>query len=142
MAVKISKAPADGDADVASHAPMRHSTKPCSTTLLTCPPSWRSGLGLDRRHNDWPKVSDRCLKTVNDNLPSVQLEKLYSLREVEDSWGISYSTLLREIEDGKLIATKVRGQWRVSTSRLAEYRTAREQPLRLPGHRRTRRNDS
>ena|SRR5579872_900235 len=100
-----------------------------------CTSSLRSRLGLDGRHNDWPKASDRCLKSVNDNLPSGQLEKLYSLREVEDRWGISYSTLLREIDDGKLIASKVRRQWRVSASRLAEYLVTREQPLRLPGDR-------
>ena len=95
--------------------------------------------GPESRNNKWPKASD-YLQPANDNLPSDRLEKLYSLHEVEDSWDVSYSTLLREIQEEKLIATRVRGQWRVSASRLAEYLHGRERPLRLPGDRSRRRD--
>jgi excisionase family DNA binding protein len=40
-------------------------------------------------------------------------------------------TLRREIRDGHLKATKVRGQWRISRPALDEYLLATTKPLRL-----------
>jgi len=93
-------------------------------------------------HNDWPRTSARIGHHTNDNEALPQLEKLYALREVAARWNISLSTLYREIEDGNLMAKKVRGQWRVPESAAADYSQSREKPLLLPGHQRPHRKST
>jgi excisionase family DNA binding protein len=94
------------------------------------------------QHNDWSRASSSIAHHANDDVATPKLEKLYSLREVASHWNISLSTLYREIEDGKLMAKKVRGQWRVPESAAADYSQTHEERLPLPGHQRTRRNDT
>jgi excisionase family DNA binding protein len=108
-------------------------------TTSKAAPSWPSALDFTRHQNDWAAASSRMVHQANDNNANRQLENFYSLLEVEAHWGISASTLYREIERGKLKAVKIGGQWRVSESTLIAYTKAREKPLRLPGHPKPRR---
>lgn len=86
------------------------------------------------RHNEWPRTSAAIARPANDNEASSKLEKRYSLHELAAHWNISLSTLYREIADGKLMAKKVRGQWRVSESAATAYSQVDDKPLALPGH--------
>lgn len=99
-------------------------------------PSWPSVLDLADTRHYWARAAALVGRQANDNPPTRQLENYYSLLEVEASWGISDSTLYREIGRGNLKAVKMSDQWRISESNLAEYLKAREKPLRLPGHQR------
>jgi excisionase family DNA binding protein len=45
--------------------------------------------------------------------------------------GVCIETIYREIRTGKLVASKVRGQWRISEEELVRYLRASEKPLRL-----------
>jgi excisionase family DNA binding protein len=55
---------------------------------------------------------------------------------VADRLGVCVETVCREIRDSNLMATKVRGQWRISKEGLGRYVSATDRPLRLYAHRR------
>lgn len=111
----------------------KHGSSVCRARSVTLP-QWPSIKDFTDRPNDWTRAAELVGRQAKDNSPPRELEKHYPLRDVEDSWGVSYSTLCREIGRENLNAVKIGGQWRISESSLADYLNAREKPLRLPGH--------
>lgn len=49
------------------------------------------------------------------------MEKMYTLKEVEEITKLSTSTIYRHLVDGKLKAVKLGNQWRVSKENLEKY---------------------
>lgn len=49
------------------------------------------------------------------------MAKLLTLQQVADSLGVSVKTVKREVDDGKLIVTPVRGSQRILEADLAAY---------------------
>lgn len=112
--------------------PRRRTERAPSSLAHTTVPSWPSARDIPQRlrveASDWPE------QRSNDNSPDRATETLYSIGEVQEWWGVSDTTLYREIRAGKLRANKVGGQWRISESAMVRYRKSNEPPLRLPGH--------
>lgn len=91
-------------------------------------------LDIGHTRNDWPKVADRRPAPANNDGGSSSSAPLFAVEEAAARLGVSLTTVYREIHDNKLKATKIRGQWRISETQLADYRRACERPLVLPGH--------
>jgi excisionase family DNA binding protein len=110
---------------------------PASPKRPTVQP-WPSALDIPQRIT----ASGRPDHVSNDNTPDPATERLYSLEDVQELWGVSDTTLYREIRAGKLDALKIRGQWRIPSSSLVAYRKANDKPVCLPGHPRRGRGTS
>jgi len=54
-------------------------------------------------------------------------ERFYTLHEIADRLQVSYMTMFRHVQEGKLVAHKIGHQWRVSESDLQEYLSERRQ---------------
>ena len=59
---------------------------------------------------------------MNKNLEtSILDDKLFTLQEAAEICRVSSQTLQKEIDEGKLQANKIRGQWRILESDFVEY---------------------
>lgn len=103
---------------------------------------WPSALDIPQRITDWPAASGYLDQEANDNIAIRVSDTFYSIGDVQEMWGVSATTLYREIRAGKLMASKVGGQWRITESALVTYLKANEHPLCLPGHPLRRRQSS
>ena len=69
---------------------------------------------------------------------SILDDKLFTLQEAAEICRVSSQTLQKEIDEGKLQANKIRGQWRIFERTLIKYlketRTTKKQnrPIRQP----------
>ena len=57
--------------------------------------------------------------------PSPEAERLFTIAEIADLWGVSYDHVHRLIGAGRLRAVRSGRAWRVPASALAEYIEAR-----------------
>lgn len=95
---------------------------------------WPSALDIPQRITNWSAASGHPDQEANDNITIHVTDTFYSIGDVQDRWGVSDTTLYREIRAGKLRASKVGGQWRISEVALVTYLKTNEHSLCLPGH--------
>lgn len=95
---------------------------------------WPSALDIPQRTTEWPAASGHSNPEANDNIAIRVSHTSYSIGDVQEMWGVSDTTLYREIRAGKLRASKVGGQWRITEAALVAYLKTNEHPLCLPGH--------
>jgi len=113
------------------HARMQHRSAPPTRTTVA---PWPSASDIPERIKDWSTTSGYLDKRSNDSVHVRPGDTLYSIRELEELWGISDTTLYREVRAGELLASKVGGQWRISESAMVAYRRANEPLLHLSHH--------
>ena len=79
----------------------------------------------------WPTIPERA--PVAQQGPTSDPEPDLSQQQLAKRRGVSVATIARARKKGRLIGSKVEGQWRFSKQQVADYQTLCQMPLRLYG---------